>query len=124
MLLLAQLAVLLLSTCVVFIDAGRTGRAGAFRPVGRRAPVLNPGAHLLWPWPVDQIYRYRTDQIQTFDVGFTPDAQSEADQTILWSVGHTEARSIFSSATARRSRLPMRHRRTRNDRLQRRRRWA
>ena len=34
MLLLAQLAVLFLSTCVVFIDAGRTGRAGTFRQTG------------------------------------------------------------------------------------------
>ena len=42
-----------------------------------------------WPWPADKIYRYRTEQIQTFDVGFTPDAQSESAKTILWSVGHT-----------------------------------
>ena len=37
---------------------------------------------------MDKIYRYRTDQIQTFDVGLRPDAQSEAARTILWSVAH------------------------------------
>ena len=36
-LLLAQFAVLLLSTCVVFVDAGQKGRAGAF---GNRWPAV------------------------------------------------------------------------------------
>jgi regulator of protease activity HflC (stomatin/prohibitin superfamily) len=52
--------------------------------------VLEPGAHLKWPWPADRIYRYRTDQIQTFAVGYALDAQSEAVNTILWSVSHTK----------------------------------
>jgi len=85
-LLLAQLVVLLLSTCVVFVDAGERAVREHF---GRPGAVLDPGAHLKWPWPVDTIYRYRTEQIQTFNVGFAPDAQSEAIRTVLWSVGHT-----------------------------------
>jgi membrane protease subunit HflK len=85
-LLLAQLAVLLLSTCVVCINPGEQAVLERF---GRRGPVLEPGAHLKWPWPVDIIYRYRTDQIQTFNVGFTPDAQSASVKTILWTVSHT-----------------------------------
>jgi regulator of protease activity HflC (stomatin/prohibitin superfamily) len=84
-LLLAQLAVLFLSTCVVFIDAGQQVVLEHF---GRPTAELNPGAHLKWPWPVDKIYRYRTEQIQTFNVGFTPNAQSESLNTILWTVGH------------------------------------
>ena len=39
---------------------------------------------------MDKIYRYRTEQIQMFDVGFVPDAQSEKEQTILWTVVHTK----------------------------------
>ena len=86
-LLLAQFAVLLLSTCVVFVDAGEQAVLEHFgKPVG----ILTPGAHLKLPWPVDKIYRYRTDQIQTLDVGYTPDAQSENENTILWSVAHTK----------------------------------
>jgi regulator of protease activity HflC (stomatin/prohibitin superfamily) len=61
------------------------------RPVG----VLEPGAHLKLPWPADRIYLYRTDQIQTFDVGFTPDAQSEQAKTILWSVSHTKEENFL-----------------------------
>ena len=47
------------------------------KPVGH---ALTPGAHFKLPWPVDKIYRYRTDQIQSFDVGYTPDAQSESER--------------------------------------------
>ena len=86
-LLLAQLAVLLLSTCVVFIDAGERAVLERF---GRPVRVLEPGAHLIMPWPADKIYRYHTDQIQSFVVGYTPDTQSENANTILWSVGHAK----------------------------------
>ena len=86
MLVLAQLAALLLSTCIVFIDAGERAVREHF---GRPVAELGPGAHLKWPWPADTIYRYRTDQIQTFNVGFAPNAQSEQERTVLWSVRHT-----------------------------------
>jgi regulator of protease activity HflC (stomatin/prohibitin superfamily) len=88
-LLLAQLAVLLLSTCVVFVDAGEQAVLERFgKPVS--GGVLTPGAHFKLPWPADRVYHYRTEQIQTFDVGYTPDAQSENANTILWSVGHAK----------------------------------
>jgi membrane protease subunit HflK len=85
---LAQLAVLLLSTCVAFIEPGERGVLEHFGRLDRARPVLNPGGHLLWPWPIDQVHRYRTGQIQTFEVGYVPDAQSQTAQTILWSVAH------------------------------------
>src|SRR5579859_1090158 len=88
-LLLAQLAVLLLSTCVVIVDPGEQGVLEHF---GRQLPdnrsVLEPGAHFKWPWPIDKVYRYRTGQIQTFDIGFSPNPQSQAASVILWSVAH------------------------------------
>jgi regulator of protease activity HflC (stomatin/prohibitin superfamily) len=86
-LLLAQLAVLFLSTCVVFIDPGEQAVLERF---GRPVADLKSGAHLKWPWPVDKAYRYRTDQIQTFEVGYTQDAQTEKEKTILWSVAHAK----------------------------------
>src|SRR5450432_408937 len=86
-LLLAQFAVLILSTCVVFIDAGEQGVLERFgKPVA--SGVLLPGAHFKLPWPADKVYRYRTEQIQTFDVGYTPDALSEKANVILWSTPH------------------------------------
>jgi regulator of protease activity HflC (stomatin/prohibitin superfamily) len=87
---LAQLAALLLSTCVVIIEPGEQGVLEHFGRLAAGCPVLEPGAHLKWPWPADEVRRYRTGQIQTFNVGFTPDAQSEAEPTVLWSVVHTK----------------------------------
>ena len=87
---LAQLAALLLSTCVVIIEPGEQGVLEHFGRLAAGQPVLDPGAHFKWPWPVDQVRHYRTGQIQTFNVGFTPNAQSEAEPTVLWTVTHTE----------------------------------
>ncbi len=84
-LLLAQFAVLFLSTCVVFVDAGEQAVLEHF---GRPVATLDAGAHFKLPWPVEKIYRYRTEQIQTFIVGYVPDAQSEKANTVLWSTPH------------------------------------
>jgi regulator of protease activity HflC (stomatin/prohibitin superfamily) len=93
-LLLAQFAVLILSTCVVFIDAGEQAVLERFgKPVADG--ILLPGAHLKLPWPADRIFRYRTEQIQTFDVGYTPDAQSENTKTILWTVAHSREENFL-----------------------------
>ena len=40
------------------------------------ATCWSPGAHLKLPWPIDQVYRYRTEQIQSFVVGSTPDDEN------------------------------------------------
>ena len=85
LLLMAQLAALFLSTTVVFVDAGERA---VLERLGRPVAVLEPGAHWKWPWPADKIYRHRTEQIQTFVIGYQSDAQSEDANTILWSVGH------------------------------------
>jgi len=87
LLLSIQFAALLISTMVVFIDAGEQGVVEHF---GRPAGAFGPGAHFKLPWPIDKVYRYRTEQIQSFAVGYTPDPQSEAMNTILWTVAHKE----------------------------------
>jgi regulator of protease activity HflC (stomatin/prohibitin superfamily) len=92
LLLLAQVAVLLLSTCVVFVDAGEQAVLERF---GKPVATLVPGAHFKLPWPADRVYHYRTEQIQTFDVGYTPDAQSENGNTILWSVSHAKEENFL-----------------------------
>src|SRR6267378_8552785 len=87
-LLLLQLGVLFLSTIVVFIDAGEQGLLEHFgRPVEGRT-LLNPGAHLKWPWPIDRVFRFRTEQIQSFNVGFAPDPAKEQERVVLWTVPH------------------------------------
>lgn len=92
---LLQILVLLASTCVVFIETGEQGLLERFgRPVEGRT-LLGPGAHLKWPWPVDHVYRFRTEQIQSFDVGFTPDPKAENPNVILWTVSHTKEENFL-----------------------------
>ena len=94
-LILMQLGVLLLSTCVVFIEPGEQALLERFgKPVGG---VLEPGAHLKLPWPVDRAYRFPTSRLQTFNVGFEPDPDHEAEKTVLWTVAHTKEENFLVS---------------------------
>jgi membrane protease subunit HflK len=92
MLILVQLAVLFLSTTFVVIDAGEQA---VLERYGRQAGVLGPGAHFKLPWPADKIHRYRTEQIQSFAVGYTPDALSEAADVVLWTVPHAKEENFL-----------------------------
>lgn len=85
-----QIAVLVLSTSVVFIDAGEQGlleRCG--RPVEGRT-LLQAGPHFKFPWPIDQVYRFRTQQIQSFEIGTTPEPGKEEGNIVLWTVAHSK----------------------------------
>jgi len=87
---LLQLGVLLLSTCFVFIDPGEHALLERFgRPVAGRS-VLDPGAHLKWPWPMDKVYRFRTDEIQTLRVGSAPEEKEHEEKLVLWTVAHAK----------------------------------
>jgi membrane protease subunit HflK len=85
-LVLAQLGILVLSSCIAVIPPGEQAlleRMG--RPVSGRG-VIGPGLHFKLPWPMDQVYRYRTEQIQSFIVG----AEPETLKTIQWTVPHAK----------------------------------
>lgn len=88
--LLAQFGVLILSTCVVFIEAGEEGLLERFgKPVSQNN-VLLPGAHWKLPWPVDKVYRYRTEEIQSFVVGSAPKDDEVDHRVVLWTVPHVK----------------------------------
>ena len=90
---LLQLGVLFLSTCVVFIEAGEQGILERFGEPVKGRTVLNPGPHGKLPWPIDRVYRYRTEQIQSFEIGTTPEGEEEHRQegnVVLWTVAHTK----------------------------------
>jgi len=91
-LLLIQFVALILSTTIVFVDAGEQAVLEHF---GKPVATLTPGAHFKLPWPADKIYRFRTEQIQSFAVGYTPDAQSEAANTVLWTVSHNKEENFI-----------------------------
>ena len=82
-----QVLVLILCTAVVVIEPGEQALLERF---GEPVAVLGPGAHLKWPWPIGRIYRQWTEQIQTFDVGFTEDPAAEKERAVLWTVAHSK----------------------------------
>jgi modulator of FtsH protease HflK len=90
---LLQVAALFLSTTMVFIDPGEQALLEHF---GRPATaVLGPGGHLKWPWPIDKVYRYRTEEIQSFIVGSQPDPALSNQDTILWTVAHAKEENFL-----------------------------
>src|SRR5437867_2752744 len=87
-LVLGQLGILLFSTCFVFIDAGQQGLLERFgKPVAGRE-LIGPGAHLKLPWPIDRVYRYTNEALQTFYIGFEQEGKEEKENTLLWTVAH------------------------------------
>ncbi|MDB6067338.1 MAG: FtsH protease regulator HflK [Pedosphaera sp.] len=94
-LIIAQLAILLLSTCVVFIDAGQQAVLEHFGGPVEKGTVLGPGAHFKLPWPIEQVYRFPTEQIQSINVGFVPDESPTAGNTVLWTVSHTKEENFL-----------------------------
>ena len=87
-LILAQVVILVLSTCFVFVSPGEEALVERFgRPIEGES-LLHPGLHVKLPWPVDRIYRFRTAEIQSFTIG--QGAGEEHGKTITWSVKHEE----------------------------------
>jgi regulator of protease activity HflC (stomatin/prohibitin superfamily) len=91
-LLLVQFLVLILSTTVVFVD---TGEQAVLEHFGHATAIFGPGPHFKLPWPADIIYRLRTDQIQSFAVGYTPDEPSAAANIVLWTVPHAKEENFL-----------------------------
>lgn len=86
--LLAQIAVLFLSTTMVFIEPGEQALVEHF---GQRSKIiLGPGGHLKWPWPIDKVYRYRTGEIKSLIVGSQPDPAMTNQTTVLWTTAHAK----------------------------------
>lgn len=92
---LLQFGALVLSTTVVFIEAGEQGLLERFgKPVAGRT-VLGPGAHLKLPWPIERVHRFQTEQIQSFVVGSVPDPDRANDRVVLWTVSHTKEENFL-----------------------------
>lgn len=85
---LLQVGLLWISTCVIFVSPGEQGLLERFgRPVTERG-TLDPGLHFKLPWPIDQVYRARTREIQTFNIGFEVDEEKSHETAVLWTVPH------------------------------------
>ncbi len=85
---LLQLGVLFLSTTFVIIETDERGLLEHFGQPPATGGLLQPGLHFKWPWPIDKVYRHRTESIQSFEVGFKEDPALEAGRTVLWTKAH------------------------------------
>jgi regulator of protease activity HflC (stomatin/prohibitin superfamily) len=101
---LLQLGALFFSTTFVIVEPDEQALLERFgRPVTDR-PVLGPGLHLKWPWPIDQAYRYPTRRIQNFLLGAVPDADLNKERTVLWTRPHYKEE--FNLLVASRDEVP------------------
>ncbi len=98
-LVLLQIGILMLSTTFVILEPHELGlleRNG--RPVASRG-VLEPGLHFKLPWPIDQVYRYPANEIQSFHVGYKVEDDRSEERTILWTVSHYQEEVNFLVAS-------------------------
>ncbi len=73
-----------LSTCLTAVPAGSRAVRVLF---GRYQPVpLEPGLHLTWPWPIEQLAIVETESVRQISLGFDKDLSGP----ILWSEPHFE----------------------------------
>lgn len=107
-LVLLQIAALLLASCVVVIEPGEQALLERFgRPVDGQA-VLDPGLHLKLPWPISKVYRYQTERVQSFVLGYVEDPEKEKERTLLWTKPHAkeEFNMLVASRAAAEPELP------------------
>jgi modulator of FtsH protease HflK len=81
-------AMSILSSSLVFLEPGEQALVERFGRAATASTVLGPGPHLKLPWPIDQVYRFETGRVQSFNVGFVPDPERERETTSLWTVSH------------------------------------
>jgi membrane protease subunit HflK len=105
LLVLAQIVVLVLSTCISFIEPGQQALLERFGAPAPGRGVIGPGVHLTLPWPIDQVKRYPTDRIQTFVVGEQEGSEQDQiqrqSQTIVWSVAHGKEDNLLVASRDR-----------------------
>jgi regulator of protease activity HflC (stomatin/prohibitin superfamily) len=95
-LILAQLAILALSTCFVIVEPGDQALLECFgKPMGENG-VIGPGLHFKPPWPIGRTTNYHTERIQSFLVG----AEPEKTETIAWTVSHAKEEKFLVGGRA------------------------
>jgi len=106
-LVLFQLAMLMLSTTFVIIDPNELAIVERFGKPRVDGAVLEPGFHLKWPWPLEQIHRHPAKELQSFNVGYETGASQDdhgddshsEQRTLLWTASHYDEEINFLVAS-------------------------
>ena len=89
-LILIQFIVLVVSSCFVFVGPGEEALLERWGRPARADSLLQPGLHLKLPWPIDKVYRFRTEEVQSFTIGLEGEEDDDHGNTITWAVRHEE----------------------------------
>lgn len=73
-LLFFQLLTLYLLTSLVVI---RPEEQGIVERFGRLQRLVEPGLHWKWPWPIERVYTYAVNHLQTLNLGFEEEKHEE-----------------------------------------------
>lgn len=76
-----------IATSFVMID---THERGVLERFGRRAAdaqPMEPGLHLVWPWPVSKVRRVATDRVVSMPIGYRG---MDREAPLLWDTEHAE----------------------------------
>ena len=94
LILMIQFAVLFVSSSFVVIHANEKA---VLERLGIMQKVREPGFHFKAPWPIDKIYRHKTDEIQSFTLGVVKDMPKADEQPgkkiLLWTTQHNHGSS-------------------------------
>jgi len=72
------------STCLTAVPAGSRGVSVL---LGRyQSRVLNPGLHLTFPWPIEELVIVETEKVRSISLGFDKDLSGP----VLWNEPHAE----------------------------------
>jgi len=87
------------STSMVFLEPSEQGLLERFGKPVASSGILEPGWHLKFPWPIDNIQRFSVRSLQSINIGFEPDPAKERERTLLWTVPHykTEVHMLVAS---------------------------
>jgi membrane protease subunit HflK len=88
---------LYLFSCVVVVEPDEQAITEHFgNPLNEAGDVriLEPGLHIKWPWPIDNVYKYPTERISEISIGFVPKIDpktgEEERKALLWGEQHYE----------------------------------
>lgn len=98
-LLLLQIGILLFSTTFIILEPHELGLLERFGNQVDGRGVLQPGFHFKLPWPIDRVYRYPANEIQSFHVGYTAGEERDEERTLLWTVSHYQEEVNFLVAS-------------------------
>ncbi len=86
-----QFLVLFFSSSFVVINANEKATLERF---GSLKGMIEPGFHLKLPWPIDKIYRFKTDEVHSFTLGILDDNYQQNEEgkkktrVLLWTQPH------------------------------------